>query len=121
MGQSPEDRILSVVFNRLKAKLELTFKEIADWTGIPQSSLCDLSAGCAQRFMSRIPRLGKYFREVHKLEFVNADYLLTGNEEDRERLKVLNKMIEDLEKENKDYENQLGFWKLVEEKRNKTK
>ncbi len=118
MASSPEDRILSIVFNRLKAKLGFTFKEISEEMGVPESSLCDLSAGCGQIFMSRIPKLAKYFREKWKLDYVNSDYLLTGNEEDRERLEILIKAVEELEKKNKDLENQVSFFKFIEEKRN---
>lgn len=117
MSSGPEDKILSIVFSRLRIKLGLTYEDVFAHTGIPPSSLCDLSAGSSQRYMSRIVRLSKYFREVHGLEYVSTDYLLTGNEDDRSELM---RQLEQLEKEKKDLENQLSFFRFIESKKEKT-
>lgn len=114
MNASPEDKILSIVFNRLRIKLGATYEEVYAHTGIPPSSLCDLSAGSSQRYMSRIVKLSRYFREVHGLDYVSTDYLLTGNEDDRAELK---NQIEQLEREKKDLENQLSFLQYIDEKK----
>jgi hypothetical protein len=112
MSAGPEDKILSIVFRRLKEKLGITLEEIYAATGIPPSSLCDLSAGSAQRYMSRIVRLSKYFREVHGLDYVSTDYLLTGTEDDRAELK---RELEKLALEKKALENQLSFFQHLKQ------
>lgn len=114
MPSTAEDKILSIVFTRLKTKCGFTLEQMSKDTGIPVSTLCDMSAGCAQRFMSRIPTVAKYFRVNFKLDYVNCEYLLTGTEDDRAELL---KLVERLEKEKKDLENRLSFFKYLEEKK----
>lgn len=114
VNASPEDKILGIVFERLKEKLDVTYEEVFRHTGIPPSSLCDLSAGSSQRYMSRIVKLSRYFREVHGLDEVTTDYLLTGEEDDRVELK---RQLEQLERDKKDLENRLSFFQFIEEKK----
>lgn len=113
MNASAEDKILSIVFRRLKEKTGVTLEDIYASTGIPPSSLCDLSGGSAQRYMSRIVTLSRYFREVHKMDHVSTDYLLTGTEDDRSELK---RELEEIRKKNQELSNQLSFFQHLKEK-----
>jgi hypothetical protein len=89
--QSSEDKILGMVFDRLKNQLKFRYEDMSEWCrsqgkAISVSSLCDMSNGTGIGYLSRIPIVARYFQEVHGLSHVTEGYLLQGSEE--ETLKV---------------------------------
>lgn len=91
--KDPEDKILGRVITRLRIETGATYDDISDWlisknNYMTPSSVCDLSSGKATRYPSRLTSIAEYFREVHKLEYVTVDYLLTGSEKEQEYAKI---------------------------------
>lgn len=101
--QSIEDKILGMVFDRLRNNLKVRYEDISEWSKdqgqyISVSCLCDLASGCATNYMSRIPIVARYFREMHGLEYVTADYMLQGSQEELDKVqrhKDVQRLIED--------------------------
>jgi hypothetical protein len=101
--QQPEDKILGRVFNRLRNGLKIRYEDISDWSKdqgkyISVSCLCDMASGCATNYLSRLPIVARYFREVHGLEHVTVELMLNGEAEDLEwarKEKEIQNMIED--------------------------
>jgi hypothetical protein len=101
--QQPEDKILGRVFNRLRNSLKIRYEDISEWSKdqgkyISVSCLCDMASGCATNYLSRLPIVARYFREVHAMDYVDVDYLLQGEDEDQEwvqKEKDIQSMIED--------------------------
>lgn len=102
--QQPEDKILGRVFNRLRNQLKVRYEDISEWSKtqekyISVSCLCDMATGCATNYLSRIPIVAQYFREIHGLDYVTEGFLLKGTEEDQEwarKERELQKMIEEM-------------------------
>ena len=101
--QSIEDKILGMVFDRLRNNLKIRYEDISEWSKdqgkyISVSCLCDLASGCATNYLSRIPIVARYFREIHGLDYVTVDYLLQGSQEEIDRVqrqKEVDKLIQD--------------------------
>lgn len=91
--KDPEDKIIGRVVTRLRIETGATYDDISDWlisknNYMTPSSVCDLSSGKSTRYPSRIVSIAEYFREVHGLSYVNADYLLTGSDKEQEYVKA---------------------------------
>lgn len=83
----PEDRIVGVVLARLKKEVGFTYHELEVETGIPTTTLQGLIGHfTALANPGRISQLAKYFQEIHKLDYVDEKYFLTGTPEDHARL-----------------------------------
>jgi transcriptional regulator with XRE-family HTH domain len=100
----PEDYIPGIVLSRLKMELDLTFEAICADVGIPVSTLSGNSIGSVIGFPSRIKKLADYFRDVHGLDYVDADYLLSGGVEDQEKIEAKRKELEQFEVEDSPFE-----------------
>lgn len=88
----PEDEILGRVIERLRVSVKARYCDIEEWTAaqgnrIPSGTICGLTGGEMTRYPSRLNLLVRYFREVHELSYVTADYLLNGDEREAEWVK----------------------------------
>lgn len=84
-----EDKTFGRVVGRLIASAGVSYGQISAWmkeqgVDFPFNSICDLTHGKFTNYPHRIMLLKKYFQEVHGFDYVTADYLLEGDERDKE-------------------------------------